>query len=70
MKTLSILVAVVGVGGMLLMAAGSATAEFQKLRPADLDRVVRRKVMIDGRNCLNPAEWRQAGWTYRSFGRP
>ncbi len=38
--------------------------------PADLDQLVRRKAMIDGRNCLDPAEWRQAGWTYRSFGRP
>ena len=45
-------------------------AEFQKLRPSDLDSLVRHKALIDGRNCLNPAEWRRAGWTYRSFGRP
>ena len=44
--------------------------EFQKLRPTDLEPVVRRKAVVDGRNCLNPQEWRGAGWTYRSFGRP
>ncbi|WP_213577753.1 UDP-glucose/GDP-mannose dehydrogenase family protein [Rhodococcus sp. USK13] len=45
-------------------------SEFAKLQPADLDAVVRRKVLIDGRNCLDPQEWRRAGWTYRGLGRP
>lgn len=45
-------------------------AEFQELQPPDLDAVVARKALIDGRNCLDPAEWRHAGWAYRSFGRP
>jgi UDPglucose 6-dehydrogenase len=44
--------------------------EFQKLEPSDLESLVRQKALIDGRNCLNPQQWRQAGWTYRSFGRP
>ena len=44
--------------------------EFQKLQPADLDAVVRKKVLIDGRNCLDPQQWRDAGWTYRGLGRP
>lgn len=26
--------------------------------------------IIDGRNCLNPTEWRNAGWTYHGMGRP
>lgn len=26
--------------------------------------------MIDGRNVLDPAAWRAAGWTYRGLGRP
>lgn len=43
--------------------------QFRELRPADLDPFVRKKVLIDGRNCLNPQEWRDAGWTYRGFGR-
>ncbi|UOT05851.1 UDP-glucose/GDP-mannose dehydrogenase family protein [Rhodococcus opacus] len=45
-------------------------AEFRKLQPADLDAVVRKKVLIDGRNCLDPQQWRREGWTYRGLGRP
>lgn len=39
--------------------------EFQALRPWDLEPLVRQKAIIDGRNCLNPAEWRR--WTYRGL---
>ena len=45
-------------------------AEFRKLALRDLDTVVRAKVLVDGRNCLDPTPWREAGWTYRGFGRP
>ena len=44
--------------------------EFKALKPADLTDVVRSKTLIDGRNCLDPEEWRAAGWTYRGLGRP
>jgi UDPglucose 6-dehydrogenase len=44
--------------------------EFLKLQPSDLDAVVRKKVIVDGRNCLSPDEWRGAGWNYRGLGRP
>jgi UDPglucose 6-dehydrogenase len=44
--------------------------EFRKLQPEDLDGVVRSKVLIDGRNCLDPEQWRNCGWTYRGLGRP
>ncbi|ANS26436.1 UDP-glucose 6-dehydrogenase [Rhodococcus opacus] len=44
--------------------------EFRKLQPADLDAVVRKKFLIDGRNCLDPQQWRREGWTYRGLGRP
>jgi UDPglucose 6-dehydrogenase len=43
--------------------------EFRRLEPADLDRVVRQRRIIDGRNCLDQAKWRSAGWTYRGMGR-
>jgi UDPglucose 6-dehydrogenase len=26
--------------------------------------------VIDGRNCLDSAAWRAAGWRYRALGRP
>jgi UDPglucose 6-dehydrogenase len=45
-------------------------AEFTAMRPADLAEVVRKKSMIDGRNCLDAAQWRSAGWTYRGLGTP
>ena len=44
--------------------------EFRDLVPADLDGVVREKRIVDGRNCLDPEVWRNAGWTYRGLGRP
>lgn len=45
-------------------------AEFRKLLPADLNAVVRKKSIIDGRNCLRPEDWRESGWIYRGLGRP
>lgn len=44
--------------------------EFEDMHPADLEGLVAKKAMLDGRDCLNPREWRDAGWAYRSFGRP
>ncbi|WGX99530.1 UDP-glucose/GDP-mannose dehydrogenase family protein [Nocardioides sp. L-11A] len=44
--------------------------EYVELDPADLKRLVAVPRMIDGRNCLEPARWRAAGWTYRALGRP
>jgi UDPglucose 6-dehydrogenase len=32
--------------------------------------VVAAPRLVDGRNCLVPAQWRAAGWTYRALGRP
>jgi UDPglucose 6-dehydrogenase len=44
--------------------------QFTEIDPAVLREVVDTPVIIDGRNCLDPAAWRAAGWTYRSLGRP
>ncbi|MET7773033.1 UDP-glucose/GDP-mannose dehydrogenase family protein [Nocardia sp. NPDC005366] len=44
--------------------------EFTALRPHDLDRVVRTRSIIDGRNCLDRATWRDAGWVYAGLGTP
>ncbi|KMO71153.1 UDP-glucose dehydrogenase family protein [Mycolicibacterium chlorophenolicum] len=43
--------------------------DFKNLLPEDLDSVVRQRRIIDGRNCLDPAVWRSAGWIYRGVGR-
>jgi UDPglucose 6-dehydrogenase len=43
--------------------------EFRDLDPADLDGVVRRRQLFDGRNALDLDAWRTAGWTARAIGR-
>ncbi|WP_019932269.1 UDP-glucose/GDP-mannose dehydrogenase family protein [Nocardia sp. BMG111209] len=44
--------------------------EFTALLPEQLNPVVRRRTVIDGRNCLDRARWRAAGWTYAGLGTP
>jgi UDPglucose 6-dehydrogenase len=44
--------------------------EFRELDPAALGEVAAARVMLDGRNALDPELWRKAGWTYRAMGRP
>jgi UDPglucose 6-dehydrogenase len=43
--------------------------QYRALTPADLGGVA-AQLILDGRNCLDSAVWRGAGWTYRSLGRP
>ncbi|HST64788.1 MAG TPA: UDP-glucose/GDP-mannose dehydrogenase family protein [Mycobacteriales bacterium] len=45
-------------------------AEFREMDPAKLASVVGSARIVDGRNALDPADWRAAGWTYRALGRP
>lgn len=39
------------------------------LTPSHAAGLVRRQIVIDGRNCLDPEAWRAAGWDYRGMGR-
>lgn len=43
--------------------------EFRNLDPGDLDPIVRRRRILDGRNCLDQEKWRRAGWEYQGMGR-
>jgi UDPglucose 6-dehydrogenase len=43
--------------------------EFRQITPADLEGVVARPVIFDGRNALDLDTWRSAGWTARALGR-
>jgi UDPglucose 6-dehydrogenase len=45
-------------------------AEFRSMNPVALKAIVGSASVIDGRNCLDAAAWRAAGWAYRGFGRP
>ena len=41
-------------------------------REMDPDRagaLVARRIIVDGRNCLDPSSWRAAGWRYHGMGR-
>ena len=44
--------------------------EYREMDPTELGSVVAVRAILDGRNCLDPVQWREAGWTYRALGRP
>jgi len=58
------IVAVEGADAVLVL---TEWRQYRELVPSDLGTP---RVMLDGRNCLDPKLWRDAGWTYRSLGRP
>ncbi|SMH46147.1 UDPglucose 6-dehydrogenase [Rathayibacter oskolensis] len=43
--------------------------QFRSLDPAAAAAAVSNRFIVDGRNCLDPAAWRAAGWEYRGLGR-
>lgn len=43
---------------------------YRELDPHDTKSLVTAPRILDGRNVLDPAKWRAAGWTYRGLGRP
>jgi UDPglucose 6-dehydrogenase len=43
--------------------------EFRDLDPRVLNEVVACRLILDGRNALDPERWRSEGWTYRGMGR-
>jgi UDPglucose 6-dehydrogenase len=43
--------------------------EFADVDPRALSDVVTQRIVVDGRNSLDPQRWRDAGWTYRALGR-
>ena len=42
--------------------------EFTALTPGGLSPIVAQRNIIDARNVLDPAVWREAGWEYRALG--
>lgn len=44
--------------------------EYRDLDPTAVAGLVSGRVLVDGRNVLDPQQWRAAGWTYRALGRP
>ncbi|GAA4393795.1 MULTISPECIES: UDP-glucose/GDP-mannose dehydrogenase family protein [Brevibacterium] len=44
--------------------------QYRQLEPEHAADLVRGRAIVDGRNVLDPVQWRAAGWTYRALGRP
>jgi UDPglucose 6-dehydrogenase len=44
--------------------------EFRAMQPQAVGELVAHRSIVDGRNVLDPSEWRAAGWRYRALGRP
>jgi UDPglucose 6-dehydrogenase len=44
--------------------------EFRAMEPDGIGAIVAQRNIVDGRNVLDPAHWRAAGWHYRALGRP
>ncbi len=44
--------------------------DYTTLDPADVVGLPANATILDGRNALDVARWRAAGWTYRGLGRP
>ena len=44
--------------------------EFRSMHPGVIGKIVGQRKIVDGRNVLDPAQWRAAGWEYRALGRP
>lgn len=44
--------------------------EYRNLDPVETLKITRMNNIIDARNVLDPANWREKGWTYVGIGRP
>lgn len=42
----------------------------RELDPVAAGELVDQRIIVDGRNCLDAAAWRAAGWSYAGMGRP
>ncbi|MDQ1721002.1 MAG: hypothetical protein QOI26_736, partial [Pseudonocardiales bacterium] len=43
---------------------------FRAMDPDAIGARVAQRNLVDGRNVLDPKQWRAAGWSYRALGRP
>ncbi|MFJ6268589.1 UDP-glucose dehydrogenase family protein [Pseudarthrobacter oxydans] len=59
--------AVTGADALLLLTEWQ---EYRDLDPHLVGELVSSRHILDGRNVLDKAKWRAAGWSYRGLGRP
>jgi UDPglucose 6-dehydrogenase len=55
-------------GGAELVLLLTEWDEYRRLSPAVAGRLVRRRVVLDGRNVLDAADWQAEGWVVRGLG--
>ncbi|WP_193598472.1 UDP-glucose dehydrogenase family protein [Microbacterium sp. YJN-G] len=53
-----------------LIVIATEWKQFRDLSPSELATQTPARTIVDARNCLDPATWRAAGWTYHGMGRP
>lgn len=58
------------VAGADVVVLATEWEQYRALDPQAVGTLVAQKAVVDGRNVLDPASWRAAGWTYRALGRP
>jgi UDPglucose 6-dehydrogenase len=56
--------------GADVVVLGTEWDEYRALDPEEFGRIVAQRRIVDGRNVLDPLQWRAAGWVYRALGRP
>ncbi|MFD1212037.1 UDP-glucose dehydrogenase family protein [Arthrobacter sp. GCM10027362] len=59
--------AIAGAHALLLL---TEWRQYTSLDPAAVGAQVAERNILDGRNVLDPAAWRAAGWKYKGIGRP
>lgn len=64
---MSVVEAVTGADAIIVVTEWD---DYKQLDPTAVLALASGSLVIDGRNCLDTAAWRDAGWEYRSLGRP
>lgn len=62
--------ALAAVDGAEVVVVATEWREFRDLDPTTVSAATSARTIVDARNCLDPAAWRAAGWTYLGMGRP
>jgi UDPglucose 6-dehydrogenase len=57
-------------GGAHAVVLVTEWEQFRQIDPVWAGSLVKKRIVVDGRNCLDAADWRAGGWTYRGMGRP
>ena len=57
------------ISGADVIAILTEWEEFQTLKPENVAKLVRERNIVDGRNVLNPVQWKSSGFAYTGVSR-